>query len=83
MPPLSRSGPKRLSERDDLQFRFLDGLSVDDAKSRVIDRLEEMASGSREITYRLRDWGVSRQRYWGCPVPMIHCESHESCRSRS
>ncbi len=55
--------------------RFLDGLSVDDAKSRVIDSLEEMASGSREITYRLRDWGVSRQRYWGCPVPMIHCES--------
>ena len=55
--------------------RFLDGLSVEDAKRSVIDKLEELSSGASEITYRLRDWGVSRQRYWGCPVPMIHCGS--------
>ena len=53
---------------------FLDGLSVDDAKARVIARLEEMGVGKGTTQYRLRDWLVSRQRYWGCPIPAIHCE---------
>ena len=48
---------------------------MDDAKSRVIERLGELGTGEGTVTYRLRDWGVSRQRYWGCPVPVIHCES--------
>jgi leucyl-tRNA synthetase len=52
---------------------FLDGLDVAAAKARVIARLEELGSGEGETTYRLRDWGVSRQRYWGCPIPVIHC----------
>jgi leucyl-tRNA synthetase len=52
---------------------FLDGLAVPDAKSKVIDRLEDMGIGTRAVNYRLRDWGVSRQRYWGCPIPIIHC----------
>ena len=52
---------------------FLDGLAVPEAKSKVIDRLEDMGIGTRAVNYRLRDWGVSRQRYWGCPIPIIHC----------
>jgi len=52
---------------------FLDGLSVEDAKRRVIERLERTGAGKGTIAYRLRDWGVSRQRYWGCPIPVIHC----------
>ena len=53
---------------------FLNGLGVDDAKARVIARLEEMGVGKGTTQYRLRDWLVSRQRYWGCPIPAIHCE---------
>ena len=54
--------------------QFLDGLSVEEAQDAVIRRAEHESWGSREIAYRLRDWGVSRQRYWGTPIPMIHCE---------
>ena len=53
---------------------FLDGLSVEEAKDAVIRRAEEQGWGERETAYRLRDWGVSRQRYWGTPIPMIRCE---------
>ncbi|HEX3484678.1 MAG TPA: leucine--tRNA ligase, partial [Micropepsaceae bacterium] len=54
--------------------RFLDGLDVDSAKNEVANRLEAAGKGKREVNYRLRDWLVSRQRYWGCPIPIIHCE---------
>ncbi len=53
---------------------FIDGLGIIEAKDAVADRLEGTGEGKREINYRLRDWGVSRQRYWGCPIPVIHCE---------
>ena len=52
---------------------FLDGLSIEDAKEEIATRLEEMSRGKRSVNFRLRDWGVSRQRYWGCPIPVVHC----------
>ncbi len=54
---------------------FLDGLDVETAIRRATERLVEINAGEGTVNYRLRDWGVSRQRYWGCPVPVIHCES--------
>jgi leucyl-tRNA synthetase len=53
---------------------FLNGMSIDEAKAAVIARAEHEGWGESEIQYRLRDWGVSRQRYWGTPIPIIHCQ---------
>ena len=53
---------------------FLTGLSVEDAKKKVIDYLDEKGIGERKVNYKLRDWVFSRQRYWGEPIPMVHCD---------
>lgn len=50
-----------------------DGLDFKGAFSAIADHLEEQGKGERKINYRLRDWGVSRQRYWGCPIPVVNC----------
>ena len=52
-----------------------DGLSVEEGKSKAIETLESLGCGTAKTTYRLRDWGVSRQRYWGCPIPIIYCDA--------
>jgi leucyl-tRNA synthetase len=52
---------------------FLDGLAIEDAIEKACQRLEQIGAGERTTVFRLRDWLVSRQRYWGCPIPMVHC----------
>jgi leucyl-tRNA synthetase len=66
---LAYSGPGRI-----VNSRWLDGMSVDDAKAAVIAKAEAEDWGEGQTQYRLRDWGVSRQRYWGTPIPVIHCD---------
>jgi leucyl-tRNA synthetase len=61
-----------------INSRFLDGMTIDHAKEEVAKRLEAELRGNspigeRQVNFRLRDWGISRQRYWGCPIPVIHC----------
>ena len=63
------TGPGTLFNSD-----FLDGLNIDDAKKAAIQKIKDIGCGKAKTTYRLRDWGISRQRYWGCPVPIIHCD---------
>ena len=63
------TGPGKLANS-----RFLDGMSVEAAKTEIAARLEKSGTGTRTVNFRLRDWLVSRQRPWGCPIPVVHCE---------
>lgn len=69
------NGPGRI-----FQSGFLDGLEIDAAKKAIAEHfaarvVDNRPQGTVEVNYRLRDWGISRQRYWGCPIPVIHCEN--------
>ena len=63
------TGPGKLINSGDW-----DGLDIEAGKQAAITALEAVGAGSVETTFRLRDWGVSRQRYWGCPIPIIYCD---------
>jgi len=64
------TGPGRI-----VNSAFLDGMTIEDAQKTVIDRAQLEDWGKAQTTWRLRDWGVSRQRYWGTPIPIIHCDA--------
>ncbi len=63
------TGPGKLLNSD-----FLNGLDVAAAKELIIKKLVDLEIGTEQINYKIRDWGVSRQRYWGCPIPVIYCD---------
>ncbi|MCF6273483.1 MAG: leucine--tRNA ligase [Rhodobacteraceae bacterium] len=58
-----------------INSRFMDGMDIESAKAEAIKRIEAAKAGQGKTVFRLRDWGISRQRYWGCPIPVVHCES--------
>jgi leucyl-tRNA synthetase len=72
-PPAGYEGGAWTGDGVKVNSGFLDGLDVAAAKERAVAWLEENGIGTRAVNYRLRDWLVSRQRYWGCPIPVVYC----------
>jgi len=71
-----QGGGAYVGDRLKINSGFLDGLDIPTAKASAIEWLEEHGIGERKVNYRLRDWLVSRQRFWGCPIPAVYCEGH-------
>ncbi len=81
-PPEGFEGGAWTGDGRKINSGFLDGLHVDGAKEKAIEWLEEKGIGERTVNYRLRDWLVSRQRYWGCPIPVVYCPTHGAVGER-
>ena len=73
-PPADFEGKAYTGDGPAMNSDFLDGLEVNDAKKKITDWLVEKGIGESKINYRLRDWLISRQRYWGTPIPIMYCE---------
>jgi len=73
-PPDDFDGEAYVGEGQAINSSFLNGLEVAEAKVAAIDWLEAGGHGVRKVNYRLRDWLLSRQRYWGCPIPIVYCD---------
>ncbi|HED06561.1 MAG TPA: leucine--tRNA ligase, partial [Ignavibacteria bacterium] len=72
-PPEDFDGGAYLGNGPAINSEFLNGLYVNDAKKKIIEWLEEKGAGKKTVKYRLRDWLISRQRYWGTPIPIVYC----------
>ncbi len=72
----ANGGEAYTGEGTKINSGFMDGMDVPEAKAKAIEWLEQQGIGERKVNYRLRDWLVSRQRFWGCPIPAVYCEQH-------
>lgn len=73
-PPEGFEGDAYTGSGEKINSEFLNGLSIEEAKSKAISWLQERDLGVASTQYRLRDWLISRQRYWGCPIPIVYCD---------
>lgn len=71
--PITKAEQVQEKEGTMINSEFLDGMNIHDATKKIMDHIEEKGWGKRTVNYRLRDWHISRQRYWGAPIPIIYC----------